>query len=92
MLEAHGRNVIILFFSLLARAYDQRHLILHTGGAFMTDPRVISVVLSDEEWKALLRVQPQPVAWLRERISEVITSESARSAAGGAYTTSSRSH
>ena len=28
----------------------------------MTDPRVISVVLSDEEWKALMRVQPQPIA------------------------------
>jgi hypothetical protein len=58
----------------------------------MTDPRVISVVLSDEEWRALLRVQPQPVAWLRARISEVITSESPCSAAGAANTTSARSH
>ena len=33
----------------------------------MNDPRdhVISVVLSDEEWKAFVRLQPQPVAWLR---------------------------
>jgi hypothetical protein len=60
----------------------------------MNSPRdhVISVVLSDEEWKALLRVQPQPVAWLRERISEAITSESAPPAADAAYTTSARSH
>jgi len=62
----------------------------------MSDPRdhVISVVLSDEEWKALLRVQPQPVAWLRERIAEVITSTSASvpTVADGAYTTSARSH
>ena len=56
--------------------------------------RVISVVLSDEEWKALLRVQPQPVAWLRERIAEVImsTSASVPTAADGAYTRSARSH
>ena len=33
----------------------------------MLRERVISVVLTDEEWKALLRLQPQPVAWLRER-------------------------
>jgi hypothetical protein len=33
---------------------------------------VISVVLSDEEWKAFLRVHPQPVIWLRERIQETI--------------------
>ena len=58
----------------------------------MTDNRVISVVLSNEEWQALMRVQPQPVAWLRQRISEVITSESPRSTAGAAYTTSARSH
>ena len=60
----------------------------------MSEPRdrVISVVLSDEEWKALMRVQPQPVAWLRERISEAITSGLPRSAADAAYTTSARSH
>jgi hypothetical protein len=60
----------------------------------MTGPRdrVISVVLTDEEWRALMRVQPQPVAWLRERISEVITSGSPRSAADATYTTSARSH
>lgn len=61
----------------------------------MTDPRdhVISVVLSDEEWKAFLSRQPQPVAWLRERISELIsaTSASAPRPAGGGYTTSARS-
>jgi len=45
----------------------------------MTDPRdhVISVVLSDEEWKAFLSREPQPVAWLRERISERISATSA---------------
>jgi hypothetical protein len=60
----------------------------------MSDPRdhVISVVLSDEEWKAFVRLQPQPVAWLRERITEVITSASAPPAADGAYTRSARSH
>ena len=34
---------------------------------------------------------PQPVAWLRQRISEVITSGSPRSAADGACTTSGKS-
>ena len=60
----------------------------------MSDPRdhVISVVLSDEEWKAFLRLQPQPVAWLRERIAEMITSASVPPAADGAYRTSARSH
>lgn len=53
--------------------------------------RVISVELSEEEWRALLRVQPQPVAWLRERISEAIAS-SRPTAAGAGYTTSARSH
>ena len=60
----------------------------------MLRERVISVVLSDEEWKALLRVQPQPVAWLRERISELITatSDSVPRPADAAYTRSARSH
>ena len=62
----------------------------------MSDPRdhVISVVLSDEEWKAFLSRQPQPVAWLRERISELIAPTSATPAtpAGAAYTRSARSH
>jgi hypothetical protein len=60
----------------------------------MSDPRdhVISLVLSDEEWKAFVRLQPQPVAWLRERITEVITSASVQPAADGAYRTSARSH
>ena len=59
----------------------------------MLRERVISVVLTDEEWKALLRLQPQPVAWLRERISELITaSDSEPPAADAACTTSARSH
>jgi len=60
----------------------------------MSDQRdhVISVVLSDEEWKAFLRLQPQPVAWLRERIAEAITSAPAPPVADGAYRTSARSH
>ncbi len=61
----------------------------------MTDPRdhVISVVLSDEEWKAFLSRQPQPVAWLRERISELISATSASTPrpAGAGCTTSARS-
>lgn len=66
----------------------------------MSDPRdhVISVVLSDEEWQAFVRLQPQPVDWLRQRIAEAITaspaltSASVPTAADGAYRTSARSH
>jgi hypothetical protein len=37
-----------------------------------TREHVISLVLSNEEWKALLQVQPEPVSWLKERIQERI--------------------
>ena len=33
---------------------------------------VISVVLNHEEWKEFVKLQPQPVNWLRERIQETI--------------------
>ena len=33
---------------------------------------VISVVLNHEEWKEFVKLQPQPVSWLRERIQETI--------------------
>ena len=32
--------------------------------------RVISVSLNEHEWQALLRLHPQPVLWLREKIQE----------------------
>jgi hypothetical protein len=34
---------------------------------------VISVVLTHEDWQEFVRLQPQPAAWLRERIQEMIT-------------------
>jgi hypothetical protein len=42
--------------------------------ASMHDDRehVISVVLNHEEWKEFVKLQPQPVTWLRERIQETI--------------------
>jgi hypothetical protein len=33
---------------------------------------VISVVLNNEDWKAFVQLQPQPVNWLKERIRETI--------------------
>jgi hypothetical protein len=33
---------------------------------------VISVVLNNEDWKAFLQVQPEPVNWLKQRIQETI--------------------
>jgi hypothetical protein len=35
--------------------------------------RVISIVLSEAEWRAFIARQPQPVDWLRERIREQLT-------------------
>ena len=32
--------------------------------------RVISIVLNEAEWQAFVRLHPQPVVWLRERIQE----------------------
>ena len=36
---------------------------------------VISVVLNHEEWKEFVKLQPQPVNWLRERIQEMIAAQ-----------------
>ena len=33
---------------------------------------VISVVLTHDDWKEFVKLQPQPVNWLRERIQEMI--------------------
>jgi hypothetical protein len=37
-----------------------------------TRERVISVVLNEADWQAFVRLHPQPVVWLRERIQESI--------------------
>jgi hypothetical protein len=54
--------------------------------------RVISVSLNEHEWQALLRLHPQPVVWLREKIQESLRSgdvaTASASAAGAANTTS----
>ena len=52
--------------------------------------RVISIVLNEQEWQAFVRLHPQPVTWLRERIQETIAVETltALSAAAAANTTS----
>jgi hypothetical protein len=54
--------------------------------------RVISVVLNEQEWQAFVRLHPQPVLWLRERIQESLQAITPpivpASAAGAASTTS----
>ena len=40
---------------------------------------VISVVLEHDDWKEFVKLQPQPVNWLRERIQEMIAAQSAAS-------------
>lgn len=34
--------------------------------------RVISISLNEQEWQAFVRIHPQPVLWLRERIQETL--------------------
>jgi hypothetical protein len=37
---------------------------------------VISVVLNHDDWKEFVKLQPQPVDWLRDRIQEMIDAAS----------------
>lgn len=37
---------------------------------------VISVVLDHDDWQEFVKLQPQPVNWLRERIQEMISAAS----------------
>ena len=54
--------------------------------------RVISISLNEQEWQAFVRIHPQPVLWLRERIQESIAVQGAAiapaSATAAANTTS----
>lgn len=38
---------------------------------------VISVVLTHDDWQEFVKLQPQPVSWLRERIQEMIAAQQA---------------
>ena len=40
-----------------------------------TRERVISISLNESEWQAFVRLHPQPVNWIRERIQESIAVE-----------------
>ena len=51
--------------------------------------RVISVVLNEQEWQAFVRLHPQPVLWLRERIQESIAPAIVPPSAAGATSTTS---
>ena len=35
--------------------------------------RVITITLSESDWRAFLNIQPQPVAWLKQKIQEQLT-------------------
>ena len=54
--------------------------------------RVISVSLNEADWQAFIRLHPQPVNWLRERIQESLVDRnaviSAPAASAAANTTS----
>ena len=42
---------------------------------------VISVVLAHQDWQEFVKLQPQPVNWLRERIQEMIAAAAIREGA-----------
>ena len=53
--------------------------------------RVISISLNERDYQALMRLHPQPVIWLREKIQESLKGDGAIapvSAAAAANTTS----
>lgn len=45
----------------------------------MSPERVISIAISEADWKALRTIQPEPVDWLKNKIRETV--EEARQAA-----------
>ena len=51
--------------------------------------RVISISLTEQDWQAFLRIHPQPVVWLREKIQESIAAPIAPVSATGATSTTS---
>ena len=51
--------------------------------------RVISISLNEQDWQAFIRVHPQPVLWLREKIQESIAAPIAPPSAAGATSTTS---
>jgi hypothetical protein len=46
----------------------------------MSPERVISIAISEADWKALRTIQPEPIDWLKGKIRETV--EQARQAAG----------
>jgi hypothetical protein len=48
---------------------------------------VISVVLNNEDWKALLQLQPEPVRWLKECIQQRIAAEGRRASTASTAST-----
>jgi hypothetical protein len=52
--------------------YFRRASALATIWCHMPPERVISISLSEAEWKALRSVQPEPIDWLKGKIRETI--------------------
>ena len=51
--------------------------------------RVISISLNEQEWQAFVRLHPQPVLWLREKIQESLAGAIAPASAAAAANTTS---
>jgi hypothetical protein len=80
MTSVHRSDSIILFFVSRegARIADDRcrrgrEQPSHEVPTMYDDrDHVISVTLSHEDWQEFVKLQPQPAAWLRERIQEIL--------------------
>jgi len=48
--------------------------------------RVISISLNERDWQALMRLHPQPVLWLREKIQESLRAGGADAIASASAT------
>ena len=54
--------------------------------------RVISISLNEQDWQAFVRLHPQPVVWLRDRIQEAIAPQASAAVAANTTSATTRSH
>jgi hypothetical protein len=76
----HGLNQIILFSACTGSRYSDgaRTSCVQSGKTTMSPERVISISISEADWKMLRSIQPEPVDWLKGKIRETV--EQARQA------------
>jgi len=51
----------------------------------MSPERVISISISEADWKTLRSIQPEPVDWLKDKIRETVEQARKAAAASGEH-------